>query len=320
MELNPKDFNFGEIWQGTPAKREFTVKNVGAAPLTLNATTSCGCTVASKPTSPLPPGETTTFSITYNTGQPGHAGKVATLTTNDPNQATVTIKVEGDVKPLFAATPADRITFQAMELESRESQTIKLENKYTGPLHLKLKADQDLGRFEAELKEVREGQEYELTVTTKPPLTTGTNAGAAILETGLEAVPTVTIQLLALVQPRVSVIPAQLFVTQATTQPLEQMVRVQYRADKPLKIVAVNPSLDTIQCEVKEDAPIAPDAKTAFHQIRVTLPPYDKLPAEGAKIEIVTDDPAPEFQKLTLQVVKRAPPPPKPPTVRPGPQ
>ncbi|NLG41633.1 MAG: DUF1573 domain-containing protein, partial [Phycisphaerae bacterium] len=48
LELSPTALEFGEVWQGERAAGEFTVRNVGTAPLTLTLKSSCGCTVASK--------------------------------------------------------------------------------------------------------------------------------------------------------------------------------------------------------------------------------------------------------------------------------
>jgi len=309
LELSAREFDFGEVWQGAPAKKEFTVRNVGTAPLTLSLTTSCGCTAASRPKSPLEPNETTTFSLSYATTHPGAASKTATLTTNDPNQPSVVIPVRGTVKPLFAASPSERITFEAADVDTRESRTVRLESRFEGPVKLALNPEQDFGRFDVELKEVEAGKVYELTVTTKPPLQRGPNAAVIRMDTGLEQVPTYEVQAMAMVQPRIFTIPAQLFVTPATTQPMEQMLRVQYRADRPLKIVSVMPTHSQIRCELKDSPPPAPGMKTAFHQIRVTLPPYDALPNEGAKILISTDDPSPEFARLEVPVIKRGPPP-----------
>jgi len=319
LELSAREFDFGEVWQGAPAKKEFTVRNVGTAPLTLSLTTSCGCTAASRPKSPLAPNETTTFSLSYATTHPGAASKTATLTTNDPNQPSVVIPVRGTVKALFTASPSERITFEGADVDTRESRTIRLESRFEGPVNLALNPEQDFGRFEVELKEVEPGKVFELTVTTKPPLQRGPNAAVIRMNTGLEQVPTYEVQAMAMVQPRIFTIPAQLFVTPATTQPMEQMLRVQYRVDRPLKIVSVMATHSAIRCELTDSSAPAPNAKVGYHQIRVTLPPYDALPNEGAKILISTDDPTPEFTRLEVPVIKRGPPP-APPAATKGPQ
>ncbi|MCK4343200.1 MAG: DUF1573 domain-containing protein [Phycisphaerae bacterium] len=195
LELSATEFDFGVVWKGTPAEREFTVKNVGEAPLTLSVRSSCGCTVATKPKTPLPPGESTTFKISYKTTTKGKARKTVTLMTNDPDQPQVKIPVHGEVKPLFTGNPQETIFFKGLESNSQESMTIKLENQYGSPVPLTLKKGQNFGRFEIEFKEIEKGEKYELTATTKPPLRNGANRATVMLETGLKEMPKVQIQI-----------------------------------------------------------------------------------------------------------------------------
>lgn len=301
MELSPLDFDFGTVWQGGLAQREFTIRNSGTAPLTVDAKSSCGCTVPTRPKTPLEPNETTTFTITYNTNHRGEANKNVTLTTNDPDQPQVVIKVHGQVKPIYAITPSESIVFQGAEANKVASQTVKLECQYASPLPLKLKEGQDLGRFDAELKEIKPGSAYELTVTTKPPLQTGLNRASIALLPSEPNIPAVTISVTAHVLARVMVTPTQLMVAPTTTQPTTQIVHVQYRTEAPLNLTGVNPTPDSIKCEVVPMTIDEPNARNAFYQIRVTLPPADQIP-ENAKIEVLTDDK--EYPRFDIPVRK----------------
>ncbi len=306
IEVSPTEFDFGEVWQGFPAEREFTVKNTGEGPATLKVTTSCGCTPATQPKSPLEPGETTTFVVKYSTTHPGPvAGKTATLTTNDPMHPTVVIPVKGTVKPIFAMTPADRVMFNEAEVESVLTQTLRLENKYGSPLKLKLREGQDFGRYEVKFQEIEEGKVYELTATTKPPLQMGYNGANIVLETPLEKVPTITIPVMANVQPPVVVIPPRLFVMPNRPQALEQTIRIQYRLDKPIHITGVNVTPGTIQYEMQPNETPQPNSKLAAYSIKIKLPAYEELP-DDAKVEIGTDSSQAEFQKISIPVVKQA--------------
>jgi len=306
IEVSPTEFDFGEVWQGFPAEREFTVKNTGEGPATLKVTTSCGCTPATQPKTPLEPGETTTFVVKYSTTHPGPvAGKTATLTSNDPTQPSLVIPVKGTVKPIFAMTPADRVMFNEAEVESVLTQTLRLENKYGNPLKLKLREGQDFGRYEVKFQEIEEGKVYELTATTKPPLQMGYNGANVVLETPLEKVPTITIPVMANVQPPVVVIPPRLFVMPNRPQALEQTIRIQYRLDKPIHITGVNVTPGTIQYEMQPNETPQPNSKLAAYSVKIKLPAYEELP-DDAKVEIATDSPQAEFQKISIPVVKQA--------------
>ena len=304
MELSPMEFDFKEVWQGMPAEGEFTVKNAGTAPLTLDTKSSCGCTVATRPKSPLDPGETTSFKISYNTSYPSTAQKRVTVNTNDPQQASVVVKVTGTVKALVAATPSDRVVFKDVDVDSVQSQTVRLEPKYDKPINLKLRANQKLGPFEVEVKEVEPGKLYELTASTKPPLRPGANSATVLLETGLEKPPTISVSLKANVPPQVQVLPGRLVVPVTATEPTEQVLRVQYPATMPLRIKEVKVSVPSIKCELlPAEEPVA-GGKTRVQLVRVTLPAYAALPLAGATVQIITDSTDPAYQKLEVPVVK----------------
>jgi len=304
MELSPMEFDFKEVWQGMPAEGEFTVKNAGTAPLTLDTKSSCGCTVATRPKSPLDPGETTSFKISYNTSYPSTAQKRVTVNTNDPQQASVVVKVTGSVKALVAATPSDRVVFKDVDVDSVQSQTVRLETKYDKPINLKLRANQKLGPFEVEVKEVEPGKLYELTASTKPPLRPGANSASVLLETGLEKPPTISVSLNANVPPQVQVLPGRLAVPVTATEPTEQVLRVQYPATMPLQIKEVKVSVPSIKWELLPAEEPAAGGKTRSQLVRVTLPAYAELPVAGATVQIITDSTDRAYQKLEVPIVK----------------
>ena len=302
--LRPVAFDFGEVWQGAAAKGEFHIQNTGDTPLTTTVTSSCGCTVATKPKSPLQPGESDVFTITYDTRRIGPAGKKVMINSNDPTQPTITIDVNGTVKPIFAATPPD-CNFANAEENTVATQTIRLENQYPEPLPLRIKPGQNIKQFEYELKEVEAGKLYELTVTTKPPLNQGKNMTVLAMETGRPDLPDLELRLSANVMPRAQLSPYAVYVTPSRKEPWETVLNVQYRADKPLKILGVHCDLETIQCELMPHSPPAEGAILGYYQIKVKLPPFEEIPVDGAKIIIETDDADPKFAKLEAPVERR---------------
>jgi hypothetical protein len=305
IEVEPKEFNFGEVWQGMLAKKEFTIKNTGEGALTIDARSSCGCTVPSKPKSPLPPGESTTFTITYDTSRLGEAHKVVTLATNDAAQPALQIPVNGNVKPLFETSPATLLNFEWLDVEDETSKALTLRNKYDKPLTLHLREGQEFGTFKIDLKEIKPGEEYELTATTKPPLKLGYNGTMVHLETGLPDLPPLTVQVTGNAQPRVFLSPFVLAVTPDDPQPNQQIVRVQYKKNHPVSVVGVKADLPGITSEVLPDVEMPAGAQSGFHQIRVSLPPTADFPEQGAKIIVTTSDPDPAYQTLELPIRKQ---------------
>jgi hypothetical protein len=310
IEISPKEFNFGEIWQNVPAKKEFTVKNVGPGPLTMEMTSTCGCTVPTNPKSPLPPGETTQFTITFDARAAGDAHKTVTIKTNDPVQPMVPIEVTGKVKPVFVFTPTERIIFEGLEPGSAAAtQTLKLTNKYDKPVHLKLKTEGvDFTSFDAKLDEKSPGQEYELTATTKPPLKMGQNRVLLTLIPDVKELQPLTVYVFASVQPRVFPVPLWVTVDEKETKPSDQFVTVMYRLDKEtpaLKVTDVKCDLPGFKFIVLPAEQAMAGSNQGSVRVRVTVPGYQDIPEAGTKLTIITDDKEPAYQKLEIEVKRR---------------
>jgi hypothetical protein len=307
LEVTPAEYQLGDVWESTPCKREFTLKNVGPEALKLTAESSCGCTVPTQPKSPLEPGESSTFTVTYDSKRVGVVHKKVFLKLAETKQVLWEIPVEGNIKAVYTATPPAPITFDGLEADSVATKTVKLENKYGAPVPLKLIPPEGESTFDMQLKEIQPGMEYELSVTTKPPLRKGFNSGLVSLETGLPGIEKLQFHISANVQPRIIATPMRLMVPPDSTTPLQQVVRVQYRTDKPVKVLNVRSDQGPVQWELIPAPALPPTAKLASHQLRVTLPAASELPAGGARLIITTDDPAPEFKEMTIPIVRGGP-------------
>lgn len=301
LELSPTELDFGQVWVGAKVSQEFTVRNTGTGPLTISVQTPCGCTPVTQPKSPLPAGETTTFTVAYTTNYRSVANKKVTVTTNDPAHAQVLIPVRGEVRPLYELKPA-AVTFTDLDPDARQTLTIALENKFDRPLPLRLKEGQELGKFEAELKEIEAGQKYELIVSTRPPLGEGRHGTTVVLETGVADLPAVSVPVTGFVPRPVVVTPPRLYISPTTTQPRDWLLSVEYRKDRPLKITGVKVTPESITYEV---LPGSVRGARQSQQIRLRIPDYSSLPDGGGQVEILTDDPAPEFARLVVPIVKQ---------------
>jgi hypothetical protein len=164
-EVSTQEWNFGVAWQGQPLKQDVVVKNVGTATLEItDVSSTCGCTVPTRPKSPLAPGESSTMSISYDSARRvGKANHTVTLITNDPTQRSIPIKLFGEVKPLYEVEPKEGLTFGQLYQKSSETREVTIVNRYTEPLRLQLKAGQDFGPFDIALQELDAGQRYRLT-------------------------------------------------------------------------------------------------------------------------------------------------------------
>lgn len=300
--LEPETFDFGTVWSGMPAEGEFKIRNTGTAPLTLTARSSCGCTVASKPKSPLAPGESTTFTINYRTTTTGKANKRVTLVTNDPDHPTIAIPVKGEVKWLFKPSQ-QRVSLRELDKDDEITETVVLENQAEQPVNLKLRELQGSAAFRAELKAVEDGQRYELVIHTKPPLEEGFNATRAIITTDFPGVGQFEIPVTAHVPPRLAVVPQRVHVRESG-RATNQLLSVTYRTTDPVKITNIEVEPEGIETEMLPTPAPRPGSKIASHRIRLRLPAWDSLPAQGGRIVIHTDSKDPELAQLEVPIVR----------------
>jgi len=108
-EVTEPAYNFGTALSGPPINHVFMIKNVGTGPLEIkNVTSSCGCTAAKPSKNILAPGEVATIAASVDTHfEQGHSLSLVTLTTNDPANPSLQLKLEGVIKPQVAAQPMD---------------------------------------------------------------------------------------------------------------------------------------------------------------------------------------------------------------------
>ena len=97
MKVN-EVYDAGEVMKGKIIEAKFLVKNEGKNPLIIGEVRgSCSCTVASKPTEPIKPGETKEIIAKVNTDKmsAGEKSKSVRIVANtEPSVTIVTIKAK----------------------------------------------------------------------------------------------------------------------------------------------------------------------------------------------------------------------------------
>lgn len=94
ISFSKKEHDFGTIQEGETVSHEFEITNTGNADLIIsNANASCGCTVPKYPKEPIPPGETRSIKVSFNSD--GKAGKqrkaVGIMANTQPNMNKIHI-------------------------------------------------------------------------------------------------------------------------------------------------------------------------------------------------------------------------------------
>ena len=93
-------YDFGTVTEGEIVTQTFNFKNTGSEPLIISdAKGSCGCTVPSKPTAPIAPGEDGEITVQFNSkNKQGQRNQKVTITANT-NPAQSFIYLTGTVNP-----------------------------------------------------------------------------------------------------------------------------------------------------------------------------------------------------------------------------
>ncbi len=111
IEVDATTHDFGEMNPLQIGQHEFIVRNVGDAPLELKSERStCKCTVAELADGAIPPGGEAKVVLHWQTTKNNRRfEESATLATNDPNRASLTFKVTGDVLVHVGANPPELV-------------------------------------------------------------------------------------------------------------------------------------------------------------------------------------------------------------------
>lgn len=113
---------FGILDPAEKCEHVFLVRNEGEAPLQLSrGSTSCKCTMSDLPNVAIPPGTGAAVRIASKIAQTsGSFSHSATIFTNDPNNSSITLSIEGTIRRYVAADPP-RIVLSGMRREQSKS-------------------------------------------------------------------------------------------------------------------------------------------------------------------------------------------------------
>ncbi len=210
LHTDARIFDFGTVPRGAVLKHVFELFNYGTEPLVISdVLPACGCTTAGEWTRTLPPGGRGTIPVRFETAQfAGPISKLITVVSNDPVTPQGTLEIKGTVRtPVSLSSPV--AIFPAVTDPTRPlSRTVTVKHEVDGALRVEL-LPAETRAFTAALRETVPGREFELVLTTVPPLGTGTHNARFELKTSNPDMPVVTVQAVVTVLPAVQVAPTE---------------------------------------------------------------------------------------------------------------
>lgn len=314
LALSQNSWDFGKLWQDEKAEFELTVKNEGTADLTIKEVrTTCGCTVAQPERYVIPPGESTTIKVKYDThGKQGDVSSKVIIASNDPRRGRelnndhlpaepgeAYFNVKGFVKRAITRTPLGGLVIKSLNGEPGQMGTMRLENQMDEPMELKLRST-TIRELDIEIKEVEKGRVYDVIGRSARLLEPGVVRGTLTFTTGLSREPEFSVaarvHILSMVEP----VPPAMFVRPGEPKPVERTISFQYYGeDGPanFKLTGVKSSNPIVTVELGPTMPPKPWMGQVHPPIRATadvkmkLPPGPEFPSEPVTVEFTTNIP-----------------------------
>lgn len=307
IKLSAPAWDFGTVRHLEKPEFVLVVSNEGSAELRLtNVRSSCGCTIAQPTKYALAPGESTTVKVVFDTkGKQDAVSSQVTIASNDPAAPEVVFKVSGNVRRLVRVDPIHGILFRVVEPTEVSTQTVKLVNQQAQPMRPTIR-ELPSDRFAVELREIRQGQEYDLVVTTRPPLSRGAPADTVDILTGLDEEPVIPIAMAVNMVDRVNFSPPVMFMKSPVVPGFKSQMRIEYYGSDP-NFKVTGATCDDPAVKLKLDAPQEPPvvrpgvlrAKSVI-PLSVEIPAGGQIPAQGYVVKVVTNDP--EYPQLQFTI------------------
>lgn len=130
------NLDFGEIYTGMKFVKDLSVYNIGTDTLVVrNVSASCGCTAVLLKQNRIPPHDSSSLAITFNSSQySGMVAKSITFTCNDPEQKDVRIVFKANVIKVFDLAP-EYVVFRTT-IDSIPMDTVLLKNASPFPVKI----------------------------------------------------------------------------------------------------------------------------------------------------------------------------------------
>ena len=294
--------DFGRLSSGQVARHDFIFTNTGNAVLEITSVKpACGCTTAGEWSKLVEPGQTGTIALQFNSaGFSGMVVKTATITCTDPAASSLTLQMSGNVWKEVDVIPQFAVLNGNSESFADAKTAIKVVNNGETPLEI-TGWQIDNSMFIADLKTNQPGKEYELQVRAVPPLNTSATHGIVTLKTSSPSVPTVAVTAMLMLQPVISVTPAQV---NLPPPPLNNgyihTITVNNAGTNSIKLGEVTVSDSRITAATKETTP----GKAFSVEINI---PQGFVAKAGQPTEVAIKTTHPQFPEVKIGVVQALP-------------
>jgi hypothetical protein len=295
-------YDFGRARAGEPVKYTYVFTNIGDETLILaNVQPQCGCTSAGEWTKQVPPGQTGSIPIQFNTVNfNGTVSKRVTVASNDKFQPMLFLQIRGavfrplDMDPQLAVMnlPPDA---------SAGSLVITITNNTEEPLTLS-EPQSNNPRFTAELKTVAPGKGYRLAVSTVPPLTPGGIQAQISMKSSWTNQPVINVTVYANIQPAIVVIPSHITLPPGPlASALTPSVMVQNNSTNVLSLRGLSVNAPGVKTQIKETEP-----GRSFTALATFPQGFELRPGQLVELTVKSSNPKYPVVKVPVTQLPRA--------------
>jgi len=221
--------------------------------------------------------------------------KTASVICNDPSQPQITLQIKGTIWKPIEVRPEMAVLNAIAGALSNPPVTVSIVSSLEQPLILS-NPEVQTGPFAAELKTIQPGREFQLIITPVPPLKPGNVQGTILLKTSCTNVPTLTVTVLAIVQPDLVVTPQQLTLPPGPlVNAMPFTVSIRHNSGEPLTLSNPVVSAKDVDVQVKE---ILPGRE---YTLMLTFPVGFQIP-QGGQVDLTVQTSDPKYPVLKLPI------------------
>lgn len=300
-------YDFVKAKVGDVVKHSFIFTNTGETMLEItDVRPGCGCTAAGAWDKHVEPGKTGSIPIQLSTaGFGGMISKNVTVMCNDPTQPTTILYLKGNVWKPVDVNPTFVIFNLVSEVPTNEVKVARIVSNLDEPLTLS-EPECTNKTFKTELKVIRPGKEFEVQISVVPPFAPGSLQTPVVVKTSHPEVPSIMVNVFAMIQPSVMILPAQIILPPGPlTSPVRSSVTV--RNNGSTNIAVSEPAINLPGLDVQVQTAQA----GRYFNLVVNFPAGFQLqPGQRAELTAKTDHPSYPIVKVPVYQQTRPQPPP----------
>jgi hypothetical protein len=303
IEFAETKHDFGRVESGRMVKHDFVFTNTGSALLEItNVRTSCGCTTPGAWDRRVAPGKSGIIPVQFSSaGYGGPVTKMIVVFCNDPAQTNVTLRLEGTIWKPIDVMPAYAVFNLQPEVVTNEVRVIRIRSNLEEPVFI-YEPTWTNRAFQAALKTVREGREFELAVDVVAPLEhPGITSTTIELKTSSPKMPLLTVAAHAVMQAAVIVTPAQVVLPAGPlTNRVVETIKIMNNTTHPLVLSEPSVNAQGVELEVREMQPGRLFNLDAVFPVGYLIP-------RALRIELRVRSNQPQFEAIRVPVVQSEP-------------